>query len=71
MSNATQKQHEPKFAPGSRVAKRAEPRSGRVQGVTYDRKAEAFRYLVKWDFGPTTSHLENDLAHEPLPEKYP
>lgn len=61
----------PKYPPGGRVAKRGEQQSGRVQSGTYDRKAKTFRYLVKWDFGPTMSHLETDLMHEPLPERYP
>ncbi len=68
---AAQAGHEPKYAPGGRVSKNGEPHSGRVQSLTYDPKAQTFRYLVKWDSGPTTSHLETDLQHEPLPPHYP
>ena len=68
---AAQRGREPKFPPAGRVAKQGEPHSGRVQSLTYDQNARTFRYLVKWDNGPTTSHLETDLQHEPLPAHYP
>lgn len=61
----------PKYEEGGRVAKQGEPHSGRIQAVTYDNAAHEFRYMVKWDSGQTTSHLESDLAHEPLPQQYP
>ena len=62
---------EPKYGLGERVAKKTGPHSGRVQSITYDGAAKQFRYIVKWDNGPTTSHLEDELVHEQLPEHYP
>lgn len=61
----------PKYGTAQRVAKQGEPHSGRIQNMAYDANARQFRYDVKWDNGPTTSHLENDLVHENLPETYP
>lgn len=57
----------PKFEAGQRVLRTSE--EGRVQHVGY---AEGtFRYLVKWDNGPTTTHDEGELAAAPLPPHYP
>lgn len=62
---------QPQFSPGDRVAKKGEPHSGRVQAVSYDQGAKTFRYMVKWDGGPSTLHLETELVYEPLPPHYP
>ncbi len=62
---------QPQFSQGGRVAKKGEPQSGRVQGVSYDPAAKTFRYMVKWDVGVMTPHLETELVHEPLPAHYP
>jgi hypothetical protein len=61
----------PFYHVGDRVSRRGEPTSGRVQVVTYDQAAGSFRYIVKWDMGPTTQHDGRDLSSAPLPMQYP
>lgn len=61
----------PQFDQGHRVTKRGEEQNGRVQQVTYDSAERQFSYMVKWDVGPTSYHLEADLASSPLPPHYP
>lgn len=57
----------PKYEVGQRVRRTDE--EGRVQQVSY---AEGvFKYVVKWDNGPTTSHVESELAPATLPPHYP
>lgn len=58
----------PRFAQGERVFTRGTENGGRVQQVTYD---GAFLYIVKWDNGPTTPHVEGELQPAPLPPHYP
>ncbi len=60
-------QGQPKYEVGQRVTNGGH--SGRVQNVAY--ADGTFRYDVKWDNGPTTSHLEGALTHENLPPHYP
>lgn len=59
----------PEYAVAERVIR--EQQSGRVQSIAYDADVKSFRYMVKWDLGPTTSHLETELTHVPLPTHYP
>jgi hypothetical protein len=56
----------PKFECGQRVTRAGE--EGRVQdGFPAD---GTFRYIVKWDNGPTTVHVEEELRHVQLPPHY-
>lgn len=56
----------PKFEVGQRVIRAAE--EGRVQcGYFSD---GTFRYMVKWDNGPTTTHVEGELAPAQMPPHY-
>jgi hypothetical protein len=57
----------PRFEVGQRVTRTSE--EGRVQSVTF--AGDDFRYMVKWDNGPTTVHVEGELAAAQLPPHYP
>lgn len=57
----------PKYEVGQRVIR--EGQEGRVQNVAF--QGDTFRYDVKWDNGPTTNHIEADLAPAKLPPHYP
>ncbi len=59
---------QPKFGVSDRVTGAGE-QTGRVQDVTY--RGDSFRYLVKWDLGPTTPHDEAELHPATLPPQYP
>lgn len=59
---------QPKYGVADRVT-RAGDAEGRVQGVTHT--GTTFRYLVKWDVGPTTPHDEAELNPATLPPHYP
>lgn len=41
---------------------------GRVQSVSF--VGDTFRYVVKWDVGPTTPHNEAELRPAVLPTHY-
>lgn len=62
---------QPAFEQAERVFTQSNEQGGRIQSVAYDAEARAFRYLVKWDNGPTTPHLEGELRPAPLPPHYP
>jgi hypothetical protein len=66
-TNEHETRGKPRFETGQRVTRTAE--EGRVQHVTYSENE--FRYLVKWDNGPTTTHVEGELAPSALPPHYP
>lgn len=68
MSEQDQPTTGPKYGTGERVVR--EQQNGRVQSVAYDADAKTFRYIVKWDLGPTTSHLETELNPISLPTHY-
>jgi len=62
---------DPPWPPGTRVSRAGGTQEGRIQDATYDPKARAFRYAVKWDVGPTTTHDQNELAYAEPPPHYP
>ena len=62
-------QPKPKHGAGDRVSTSGDGQEGRVQGVTYS--GDTFRYVVKWDVGPTTTHDEAELRPAQLPPHYP
>lgn len=71
MGKNERRPHAPAFATGQRVGHRGEEQVGRVQGVTWDAGTREFRYVVKWDVGPTTPHLESELRASEIPTHYP
>ena len=69
MSEVQNRQRPYKFEPGQRVRMGGDS-DGRVQGGYYDADRRTFRYIVKWDNGPTTTHDEGELAPAQLPPHY-
>lgn len=64
-----QQANKPKFETGERVSRQGK-QEGRVQAISFDVDAKSWRYIVKWDLGPTTNHLEDELEHASLPTHY-
>lgn len=69
MTQQNHEKHHPRFGAGERVTHLGEGHGGRVQSVSMG--PNGFRYLVKWDVGPTTIHDEADLQPREAPVHYP
>ncbi len=63
-----QRRPEPNHGPGDRVTTSGDGQEGRVQSVSF--VGDTFRYVVKWDVGPTTPHNEAELRPAVLPTHY-